>query len=130
MRELVLTQPGRVLVGPSERESESCRSHGEFEERLAECGPLAFRVAYGVLRNAADAEDVAQEALLKAYRNFGRLREPARFPGWLVRIAFRMALDRWRSAKRRADAEDAGAGPGAAAGGPTGEEVVGEGQVQ
>jgi RNA polymerase sigma-70 factor (ECF subfamily) len=101
MRELVLIQPGRVLVGPSERESESCRAHREFEERLAECGPLAFRVAHGVLRNAADAEDVAQEALLKAYRNFGRLREPARFRGWLVRIAFRMALDRWRSVKRR-----------------------------
>src|SRR5258707_10226785 len=112
MRELVLTQPGRVLVGPSERESESCRSHGEFEERLAECGPLAFRVAYGVLRNAAEAEDVAQEALLKAYRNFGRLRERTRFRGWLVRIAFRMALDRWRSAKRRGEGEEGGEGPG------------------
>src|SRR5882762_7045232 len=98
MRELVLTQPGRVLVGPSERESESCRSHGEFEERLAECGPLAFRVAYGVLRNAADAEDVAQEALLKAYRNFGRLRDRAKCRGWLGGIAFRRAPAGWRSA--------------------------------
>jgi len=124
MRELVLTQPGRVLVGPSERESESCRSHGEFEERLAECGPLAFRVAYGVLRNAADAEDVAQEALLKAYRNFGRLREPARFRGWLVRIAFRMALDRWRSAKRREKRETEWKGPERSAVGPTVEELA------
>jgi hypothetical protein len=39
MRELVLIQPGRVLVGRSEREEESSRSHREFEERLAECGP-------------------------------------------------------------------------------------------
>src|SRR6266436_767817 len=123
MRELVLTQPGRVLVGPSERESESCRSHGEFEERLAECGPLAFRVAYGVLRNAADAEDVAQEALLKAYRNFGRLRERARFRGWLVRIAFRMALDRWRSAKRREKRETQWEAPEQMASGPTVEEL-------
>ena len=124
MRELVLTQPGRVLVGPSERESESCRSHGEFEERLAECGPLAFRVAYGVLRNAADAEDVAQEALLKAYRNFGRLREPARFRGWLVRIAFRMALDRWRSAKRREKRETQWEAPEQRSSGPTVEELA------
>lgn len=101
MRELVLIQPGRVLVGPSERGNESSRTHREFEERLMECGPLAFRVAYGVLRHAADAEDVAQDALLKAYRNFERLREPAKFRGWLVRIAFRMALDRLRSVKRR-----------------------------
>ena len=124
MRELVLTQPGRVLVGPSERESESCRAHREFEERLAECGPLSFRVAYGVLRHAADAEDVAQEALLKAYRNFGRLREPARFRGWLVRISFRMALDRWRSVKRREKRETEWTGPEQRAPGPTVEEMA------
>lgn len=73
----------------------------EFEERLAECGPLAFRVARGVLRNTADAEDVAQEALLRAYKSFERLRDRNRFRGWLVRISFRLALDRLRSAKRR-----------------------------
>jgi len=130
MRELVLTQPGRVLVGPSERESESCRSHGEFEERLAECGPLAFRVAYGVLRNAADAEDVAQEALLKAYRNFGRLREPARFRGWLVRIAFRMALDRWRSVKRREKREAPGEQPEPRTAGPSVEDLATSSEFQ
>jgi RNA polymerase sigma factor (sigma-70 family) len=124
MRELVLIQPGRVLVGRSEREEESPRSHREFEERLAECGPLAFRVAYGVLRHAADAEDVAQEALLKAYRNFERLREPARFRGWLVRIAFRMAVDRWRSAKRREKRETEWKEPEHAAAGPTVEELA------
>jgi RNA polymerase sigma-70 factor (ECF subfamily) len=124
MRELVLIQPGRVLVGPSEREDEGSRAHREFEERLAECGPLAFRVAYGVLRHAADAEDVAQEALLKAYRNFGRLREPARFRGWLVRIAFRMALDRWRSVKRREKRETQGEQQEQRAAGPTVEELA------
>jgi RNA polymerase sigma factor (sigma-70 family) len=123
MRELVLIQPGRVLVVPSERESESSRSHREFEERLAECGPLAFRVAYGVLRHAADAEDVAQEALLKAYRNFERLREPARFRGWLVRIAFRVALDRWREAKRR-EKRETQEDPEQRASGPTVEELA------
>lgn len=124
MRELVLIQPGRVLVGRSEREGESSRSEREFEKRLAECGPLAYRVAYGVLRHAADAEDVAQEALLKAYRNFERLRDPARFRGWLVRIAFRMALDRWRSLKRREKRETQGEQPEHRAAGPTAEELA------
>lgn len=73
----------------------------EFEERLEECGPLAYRVALGVLRNRADAEDVAQEALLRAYKSFDRLRDRNRFRGWLVRISFRLALDRLRSVKRR-----------------------------
>lgn len=73
----------------------------EFEQRLAGCPALAFRVALGVLRNRAEAEDVAQETLLRAYRNFHRLRDRASFPGWLVRTAFRLALDRLRQAGRR-----------------------------
>ncbi len=83
------------------REAAQADARREFEERLAECGPLAFRVAHGVLHNTADAEDVAQEALLRAYKSFERLRDRNRFAGWLVRISFRLALDRLRSAKRR-----------------------------
>jgi DNA-directed RNA polymerase specialized sigma24 family protein len=36
-----------------------------------------------------------------AYRKFRDLRKPEQFRSWIVRIAFRLALDRWRSAKRR-----------------------------
>lgn len=77
----------------------------EWEALLRENAPLAFRVARGVLRNDAEAEDVAQEALLRAYRRFGRLRERAKFRSWLVRISFRLALDRLRSIKRRQQRE-------------------------
>jgi RNA polymerase sigma-70 factor (ECF subfamily) len=77
----------------------------EWEALLRENAPLAFRVARGVLRNDADAEDVAQEALLRAYRRFGRLRERSKFRSWLVRISFRLALDRLRSIKRRHERE-------------------------
>jgi len=73
----------------------------EFEQRLAECPTLAFRVAVSVLRNQAEAEDVAQEALLRAYRGFRRLRDRDRFRGWLVRMTWRLALDRIRSITRR-----------------------------
>ncbi len=79
MQELVLIQPGRTLDGDSAREIARSQSNREFELRLAECGPLAYRVAQGVLRNAADAEDVAQEALLRAYQKFDRLRDLTRF---------------------------------------------------
>ena len=119
MQELVLAQPGRTVdrfavadnvdrfaVAQNEGEdlahqTVQADTRREFEERLADCGPLAYRVARGVLRNTADAEDVAQEALLRAYRQFDRLRDRNKFRGWLVRIAFRLALDRLRSAKRR-----------------------------
>ncbi|HEX4542855.1 MAG TPA: sigma-70 family RNA polymerase sigma factor [Candidatus Acidoferrum sp.] len=101
MQELVLIQPGSAARSELVREAAQADARREFEERLAECGPLAYRVARGVLRNTAEAEDVAQEALLRAYRSFDRLRDRNRFRGWLVRIAFRTALDRLRSAKRR-----------------------------
>src|SRR5262245_54768779 len=81
----------------------------EFEQRLPEAAVLAFRVAYGVLRNREDAEDVAQEAMAKAYRSFESLEDRERFRSWLVRMAWRMALDRQRSARRRARREEGGA---------------------
>ena len=81
----------------------------EFQERLAECATLAFRVAFGVLRDRAEAEDVAQEALLRAYRNFRRLRDRGTFRSWLVRIAWRGALDHQRSRKRREEHEEGAA---------------------
>jgi RNA polymerase sigma-70 factor, ECF subfamily len=105
MQELVLIQPDRSAERDLAREATWAATRREFEERLAECGPLAYRVARGVLRNTADAEDVAQEALLRAYRRFDRLRDRNRFRAWLVRIAFRLALDRARSAKRREQRE-------------------------
>jgi len=81
----------------------------EFEERVVDSPTLAFRVALGVLRRREDAEDVAQEAFLRAHRAFGSLRDRDRFRAWLVRTAFRLALDRLRGEKRRARREDAAA---------------------
>ena len=77
----------------------------EFEARLVESSTLAFRVAFGVLRQREDAEDVAQEAFAKAYRSFRQLRDRARFRAWLVRMTWRLALDRQRNDRRRAARE-------------------------
>ena len=73
----------------------------EFERRLAESSTLAFRVAYSVLRHRQDAEDVAQEAFVRAHRRFRQLRDRERFRAWLVRVAWRLAIDHLRSARRR-----------------------------
>jgi RNA polymerase sigma-70 factor (ECF subfamily) len=77
----------------------------EFEARLVESSTLAFRVAFGVLRHREDAEDVAQDAFAKAYRSFHQLRDRERFKAWLVRMTWRMALDRQRANRRRASRE-------------------------
>jgi RNA polymerase sigma-70 factor (ECF subfamily) len=130
MQELALIQPGRMLEGEALGETDRSRLHRDFEARLLECGPLAFRVAQGVLRNAADAEDVAQEALLRAYRKFDRLQDVRRFRGWLVRITFRLALDRWRSARRRERRETKWALPEQRPAPPTTEEIAATNEFQ
>src|SRR4051794_7049132 len=86
----------------------------EFEDRLRESTTLAFRVAYGVLRHRQDAEDVAQEAFAKAYRSFSQLRDRDRFRAWLMRMTWRLAIDRWRSDRRRTVREQAAESPDAA----------------
>jgi len=73
----------------------------DFEARLVESSTLACRVAFGVLRHRQDAEDVAQEAFVKAYRSFGQLRDRDRFRAWLVRMTWRLAIDRQRGDRRR-----------------------------
>ncbi len=79
----------------------------EFEQRVTDSSTLAFRVALGVLRRREDAEDVAQEAFLRAHRSFAAIRDRDRFRAWLVRTSFRLALDRIRGERRRARREDA-----------------------
>lgn len=74
----------------------------EFEALMSESSTLAFRVAFGVLRRREDAEDVAQEAFIRAHRSFRQLRDRARFRAWLVRMTFRLALNLRRSDSRRA----------------------------
>ena len=85
----------------------------EFEARVTDSTSLAFRVALGVLRRREDAEDVAQEAFLRAHRSFASLRDRDRFRAWIVRTAFRLALDQQRGRARRRRREDAvAANPG------------------
>jgi RNA polymerase sigma-70 factor (ECF subfamily) len=130
MQELVLAQPVRSLEADAAREIVKSRRRQAFESCLAECGPLAFRIAQGVLRNAADAEDVAQEALLRAYQKFDRLQDLTRFRGWLVRITFRLALDRWRSNKRRERRESEWASPNLCSTQPTAEQAANANEFQ
>lgn len=113
MQALEAILPGSTV--PSEHELPRVRnaSHGagtrelEFEDLLVDGASLAFRMAMGVLHNRADAEEVAQDALLKAYKSFHTLRERAAFRGWLARIAWRLALDRQRGTRRREKREQA-----------------------
>ena len=78
-----------------------------FGERLAENQQRVFQIAYSVLGNSADAEDVAQEAFLRAYQKFDSLREAEKFRAWVNRIVFRLALNRKRGYRRRLERDTA-----------------------
>jgi RNA polymerase sigma-70 factor (ECF subfamily) len=81
--------------------AEASNPEAGFGERVAENQRRVFQIAYGVLRNSADAEEVAQEAFLRAYQKFDLLREAEKFRGWVNRIVFRLALNRQRGYRRR-----------------------------
>src|SRR4026208_1797621 len=58
-----------------------------------------FAIAYGSLQNRSDAENVVQDALVKAWKSRWRVRDPEKFPAWLATIARHKARDVFR--KRR-----------------------------
>jgi RNA polymerase sigma-70 factor (ECF subfamily) len=62
---------------------------------------IAFRTAYVLAGNAADAEEAAQDGFVKAYRALGRFHRGAPFRPWLLRIVANEARNRRRSAARR-----------------------------
>jgi RNA polymerase sigma-70 factor (ECF subfamily) len=87
-RELVL----RAQRGDARAYEEIVRTHQQ----------IAFRVAYLVAGNAADAEDAAQEGFIKAWRAFGRFKPELPVRPWLLQIVANEARNRRRSAGRRA----------------------------
>ena len=71
------------------------------EQVLHEHAPKVYSLAYRLLGNEADAEDVAQETFLKAFRSFDRFDSRASFSTWIFRIASNCAIDVLRRRKTR-----------------------------
>lgn len=72
-----------------------------FEQLVRTHQGIALRVAYLVVRDHAEAEDVTQDAFVKAYRSLDGFRPESPFRPWLLRIVRNEALNRVRSTKRR-----------------------------
>jgi RNA polymerase sigma-70 factor (ECF subfamily) len=71
-----------------------------FEILMRRYNQRLFRVARGILADDAEAEDVAQEAWLRAFRELAGFRGEARFSTWLTRIACHDALARVHKRRR------------------------------
>jgi RNA polymerase sigma factor (sigma-70 family) len=72
-----------------------------YEEIVQAYQGIAFRTAYLITGNAADAEDAAQDGFVKAYYALGRFRRGAPLKPWLLQIVANEARNRRRSAGRR-----------------------------
>jgi RNA polymerase sigma-70 factor (ECF subfamily) len=75
---------------------------------LAEAyGSKIFQLAFRYLKNKEDAEEIAQDVLLKVHRNIGAFRGDAALSSWIYRITFNAAMSRLRTASwQRSQAED------------------------
>jgi RNA polymerase sigma-70 factor, ECF subfamily len=71
-----------------------------FERLVREHQHMVYCVALSFCKDPASAEDVAQEAFLKAYRSVDEMREPARLKTWLYSIARFTAID-WIRRRQR-----------------------------
>lgn len=72
-----------------------------YEELVHAYEGIAFRTAYVLTGNGADAEEAAQDGFVKAWRALGRFRPGAPFRPWLLRIVANEAHNRRRSSGRR-----------------------------
>ena len=73
---------------------------GAFEELVRTYQHRVFGVAFRMLNNAADAEEIAQEVFLRAHRGLADFRGDAKLSTWLYAIASRLCLNRLGSGER------------------------------
>ena len=84
------------LVASAQRGDQ--RAFGEIVRRYQRA---VYRVAYGLTRNAHDADDLAQETFVRAYQAIGRFRVGEPLYPWLSRIAVNLAYSLFRRRRRR-----------------------------
>jgi RNA polymerase sigma-70 factor (ECF subfamily) len=86
----------------NEREQYRRAIHGDreaFEMIIRAHSRTLFAIAYGILQNREEAEDVVQDSLIKAWKTRWRVRDPEKFPAWLATVTRHSAHDVFR--KRR-----------------------------
>lgn len=78
---------------------------GAFEQLFERHRTSAFRLAYQMTGKRDDAEDIVQEAFVRAYQNLGRYRDQAKFSTWMLRIVSNLCTDQARMSHRRHNLE-------------------------
>ncbi len=74
-----------------------------FETVIRTYSRRIYVVAYAILQDVTEAEDIVQETFLKAHHQRSNLREPEKFPAWLLTVTRNGARDRLRRRRPQAD---------------------------
>lgn len=89
-----------------ERETVMLEKDERFSRLCRDELPILRGGVYRIVGNPADTDDVIQEALLRAYRNYDSFRSDANLRSWVYRIAQNCAFDLLRKRKRQAAARE------------------------
>ena len=76
--------------------SKATRDEVDITALVERYATLLYRVAFSVVRNQAEAEDIVQESFLRAFERKQKLLEVVEMRAWLVRVTWNLALDRKR----------------------------------
>src|SRR3954470_10905716 len=121
------TDVAAVLARARQGDSDAFRTLVERHSRRA------FQLAYRMMGNEHDAEDVVQESFIRAYRQLNRFEARAHFGTWLHRIVANCSVDLIRSRRTRHDhasTEDLGATEQPEAGGADPERLAASAQIE
>jgi RNA polymerase sigma-70 factor, ECF subfamily len=91
---------GLARLEPQLVERVRCGDHEAFYELVRPHERGIYLAALSIVNNDADAEEVAQEAILKAFKAIGRFRGEAKFSTWIIQIAINEARMRRRKDRR------------------------------
>lgn len=89
-----------ALANPQQHNTPAPDGDSGFEDAVERYSGMVYNVALRMMGNPEDAEDVAQDAFLSAYRAFGRFRGESKVSTWLYRITVNAALMRLRKTER------------------------------
>ena len=72
-----------------------------FEELVRDYAPKAFQIAFGLIGNTPDAEEVAQDAFIKVHKNLEKFRGDSAFSTWFYRIITNLSRNKYHWNRRR-----------------------------
>lgn len=91
-----LTEAEKLLITRSQQ-----GDLASFEALIANYQVYAYNIAFQMLRHEEDAQDAAQEALIKVFKNIDKFQMDSKFSTWLYRIVVNTCKDHLRSQKHQ-----------------------------